>query len=87
MWGTTFVFVKSGRQNCKSAYDYRPWLMFQLGLNYCHCRDREVPQEVQEDGAQSELLYITQEYYTPVTTMRMIEGPPAIIPVGDLEVT
>ena len=29
-----------------------------------------------------------QEYYTPlVTTMRMIEGPLAIVLVGDLEVT
>ena len=54
----------------------------------CHCRDWEVPQEVQEDDAQLELSYVTQEYHTPpMMTMRMIEGPPAIVPVGDLEVT
>ena len=54
----------------------------------CHCRDRKVPQEIQEDNAQLELSYITQEYYTPpVMTMRMIKGPLAIIPVGDLKVT
>ena len=51
----------------------------------CHCGDREAPQEIQEDDAWSELSYITQEYYTPpVTMMRMIEAPPAIVPVGDL---
>ena len=54
----------------------------------CHCGDWEVPQEVQEDDAQSELSYVTQEYHTPpMTTMRIIEGPLAIVPVGDLEVT
>ena len=53
----------------------------------CHYRDQEVPQEVPEDDAQLELLYVTQEYYTPpVTMMRIIKGPPAIILVGDLEV-
>ena len=54
----------------------------------CHCGDREVSQEIQEDDARLELSYITQEYDTlPVTMMRMIEGLLAIIPVGDLEVT
>ena len=54
----------------------------------CHCGDREVPQEVQEDNARSDLSYIMQEYYTPpVTTMRMVKGPPAIVPVGHLKVT
>ena len=54
----------------------------------CHCGDWEVPQEVPEDDAWSELLYITQEYYTPpVMSMRMIKGPSAIVPIGDLEIT
>ena len=40
------------------------------------------------DNARSDLSYIMQEYYTPpVTTMRMIKGPPAIVPVGHLKVT
>ena len=29
----------------------------------CYCGDREVPPEAPEDNAQSELSYITQEYY------------------------
>ena len=54
----------------------------------CYCGDWEAPQEVPEDEAWSELSYVTQEYYTPpMTTMRMIKGPPAIILIGDLEVT